>query len=133
MLQVIIYYILIIKYMNYLNFSKLYSINKYTLTHPGFFLDLLLKYGTRWSHEKRETLIRKRRETFIENVILMRREKLSLENAILTHLCRPVRSTFAVRETASLGIMGAPQVPSLNPSESIVLSAPAAYPYCIYK
>ena len=24
----------------------------------------------------------------------------------LTHLCRPVRSTFAVRETASLGIMG---------------------------
>ena len=29
----------------------------------------------------------------------------------LTHLCRPVRSTFAVRETASLGIMGAPRVP----------------------
>ena len=28
--------------------------------------------------------------------------------SILTHLCRPVRSTFAVRETASLGIMGAP-------------------------
>ena len=40
----------------------------------------------------------------------------------LTHLCRPVRSTFAVRETASLGIMGAPRVPPLNPSESIVLS-----------
>ena len=39
----------------------------------------------------------------------------------LTHLCRPVRSTFAVRETASLGIMGAPRVPSLNPSETIVL------------
>ena len=39
----------------------------------------------------------------------------------LTHLCRPVRSTFAVRETASLGIMGAPRVPPLNPSESIVL------------
>ena len=35
--------------------------------------------------------------------------------------CRPVRSTFAVRETASLGIMGAPRVPPLNPSESIVL------------
>ena len=34
----------------------------------------------------------------------------------------PVRSTFAVRETASLGIMGAPRVPPLNPSESIVLS-----------
>ena len=31
----------------------------------------------------------------------------------LTHLCRPVRSTFAVRETASLGIMGAPEVPPL--------------------
>ena len=30
-------------------------------------------------------------------------------------------STFAVRETASLGIMGAPGVPPLNPSESIVL------------
>ena len=29
--------------------------------------------------------------------------------------------TFAVRETASLGIMGAPRVPPLNPSESIVL------------
>ena len=29
---------------------------------------------------------------------------------------------FAVRETASLGIMGAPRVPPLNPSESIVLS-----------
>ena len=40
----------------------------------------------------------------------------------LTHLCRPVRSKFAVRETASLGIMGAPRVPPLNPSESIVLS-----------
>ena len=39
----------------------------------------------------------------------------------LTHLCRPVRSTFAVRETASVGIMGEPRVPPLNPSESIVL------------
>ena len=39
----------------------------------------------------------------------------------LTHLCRPVRSTFAVRETASLGIMGAPRVPPLNLPESIVL------------
>ena len=39
----------------------------------------------------------------------------------LTHLCRLVRSTFAVRETASLGIMGEPRVPPLNPSESIVL------------
>ena len=33
-----------------------------------------------------------------------------------------VRSTFAVRETASLGIMGEPRVPPLNPSETIVLS-----------
>ena len=39
---------------------------------------------------------------------------------ILTHLCPPLRSTFAVRETASLGIMGAPRVPPLNPSETIV-------------
>ena len=31
-------------------------------------------------------------------------------------------ATCAVRETASLGIMGAPRVPPLNPSESIVLS-----------
>ena len=31
-------------------------------------------------------------------------------------------TTFAVRETASLGIMGAPRVPPLNPSETIVLS-----------
>jgi len=34
--------------------------------------------------------------------------------------------TFAVRETASLGIMGAPRVPPLNPSESIVLSGPSS-------
>ena len=30
--------------------------------------------------------------------------------------------TFAVRETATLGIMGTPRVPPFNPSESIVLS-----------
>ena len=29
---------------------------------------------------------------------------------LLTHLCPPFRSTFAVRETASLGIMGAPRL-----------------------
>ena len=34
----------------------------------------------------------------------------------------PTVSTFAVRETAALGIMGAPRVPPLNPSETIVLS-----------
>ena len=31
----------------------------------------------------------------------------------ITHLCPPLRSTFAVRETASLGIMGEPRVPPL--------------------
>ena len=36
----------------------------------------------------------------------------------------PTVPTFAVRETASLGIMGEPRVPPLNPSESIVLSGP---------
>ena len=44
------------------------------------------------------------------------------EREFFTHLFPPLRSTFAVRETASLGIMGAPRVPPLNPSESIVLS-----------
>ena len=39
----------------------------------------------------------------------------------ITNLYPPLRSTFAVRETASLGIMGAPAVPPLNPSETIVL------------
>ena len=34
----------------------------------------------------------------------------------------PTVPTCAVRETASLGIMEAPRVPPLNPSESIVLS-----------
>ena len=33
----------------------------------------------------------------------------------------PTVPTFAVQETASLSIMGAPRVPPLNPSESIVL------------
>ena len=37
-----------------------------------------------------------------------------------TFLCKETM-LFAVRETASLGIMGAPRVPPLNPSESIVL------------
>ena len=50
--------------------------------------------------------------------------KLRTEDELqqLTHLCRPVRSTFAVRETASLGIIGEPRVPPLSPSETIVLS-----------
>ena len=36
----------------------------------------------------------------------------------------PTVPTFAVRETASLGIMGVPQVPPLNPSETIVFCGP---------
>jgi len=45
----------------------------------------------------------------------------------LTHFCPLLRfrnqvQTFAVRETASLGIMGAPRVPPLSPSETIELS-----------
>ena len=47
-------------------------------------------------------------------------DEMGVESNI-THLCPPLRSTFAVRETASLGIMGEPRVPSLNPSETIVL------------
>ena len=43
-------------------------------------------------------------------------------NILFTHLCPPLRSIFAVRETASLGIMGEPRVPPLNSSETIVLS-----------
>ena len=55
-----------------------------------------------------------------------KRDMLSAPWASLTHLCPPLRfrnqvPTCAVRETASLGIMGAPRVPSLNPSETIVL------------
>ena len=34
----------------------------------------------------------------------------------------PTVPTFDVGETASLGIMGEPRVPPLNPSETIVLS-----------
>ena len=45
--------------------------------------------------------------------------KWGLWSLVNCHLSYP---TFAVRETASLGIMGAPRVPPLNPSESIVLS-----------
>ena len=40
-------------------------------------------------------------------------EKKNTVIILLTHLYRPVRSTFAVQETASLGIMGAPEVPPL--------------------
>ena len=37
--------------------------------------------------------------------------RIKPELSALTHLCWPVRSTFAVRETVSLGIMGEPRVP----------------------
>ena len=43
----------------------------------------------------------------------------------------PTVPTFAVRETASLGIMGAPRVPPLNPSESIVLSLTFSICICV--
>ena len=53
-------------------------------------------------------------------IIELRRLKLNIsKSSILEQLDR---STFAVRETLSLGIMGEPRVPPLNPSESIVLS-----------
>ena len=44
-----------------------------------------------------------------------------LHRPCLIHFYPPLRSTFAVRETASLGIMGPPRVLPFNPSESIVL------------
>ena len=47
--------------------------------------------------------------------------------AFLFNLFVPTVPTFAVRETASLGIMGAPRVPPLNPSESIVLKDEMMY------
>ena len=37
----------------------------------------------------------------------------AMKDCRLTHLCPPLRSTFAVRESASLGIMGEPEVPPL--------------------
>ena len=46
--------------------------------------------------------------------------KISQVSSIV-NLFFPTVPTFAVRETASLGIMGAPRVPPSNPSESIVL------------
>ena len=44
------------------------------------------------------------------------------------HYAERRQPTFAVRETASLGIMGAPWVPPLNPSETIVLSMTFRFP-----
>ena len=49
--------------------------------------------------------------------IFRRRLKKKLLNPFV-----PTVPIFAVRETAFLGIMGAPRVPPLNPSETIVLS-----------
>ena len=52
------------------------------------------------------------------------KHNLFIENMYVLRALSTLRGlrTFAVRETASLGIMGAPRVPPLNPSESIVLS-----------
>ena len=50
---------------------------------------------------------------------LLRWEKITNEKV---NPFMPTVATFAVRETASLGIMGEPRVPPLNPSETIVLS-----------
>ena len=51
----------------------------------------------------------------VDVIIDVQLAKLLIAGLILTY------TTFAVRETASLGIRGAPRVPPLNPSESIVL------------
>ena len=62
------------------------------------------------------------RKIFIAKQSRQVREQLWETFGSLTQRINPyLRSTFAVRETASLGIMGAPRVPPLNPSESIVL------------
>ena len=57
----------------------------------------------------------------ISKNILSLSKKGTSTGGTLSHFCPPLRSTFAVRETASLGIMGEPMVPPLNPSETIVL------------
>ena len=41
----------------------------------------------------------------------------------LTHSCPPLHLTFAVRESASLGIMGAPEVPPLYQETSVSRTA----------
>ena len=43
------------------------------------------------------------------------------KNTIVFNIRKSNTTSFAVRETASLGIMGEPRVPPLSPSESIVL------------
>ena len=52
--------------------------------------------------------------------VMSRATKNFNENGLNPFL--PTVPTCAVRKTASLGIMGEPRVPPLNPSESIVLS-----------
>ena len=46
---------------------------------------------------------------------------MMVKNLSLTHFCPPFQHLLSERLT-SLGIMGAPWVPPLNPSETIVLS-----------
>ena len=57
-----------------------------------------------------------------EYVIISEQNYSNSSQTIYEKKMNNLTMTFAVRETASLGIMGAPRVPPLNPSESIVLS-----------
>ena len=55
-----------------------------------------------------------------KNVLSSERKIRIVPNSLpRTYPFVPTVPTCAVRETASLGIMGAPRVPPLNPSESI--------------
>ena len=77
-----------------------------------------------------EILCRKNagKKTTKQTFLFSWKNEVRLEQVVEGHLSGPVNPffptvpTFAVRETASLGIMGAPRVPPLKPSESIVLS-----------
>ena len=59
--------------------------------------------------------------------VCKKKNDISVLACIITHFYPPLRfcnqvPTCAIRETASLGIMGEPRVPPLNPSETIVFS-----------
>ena len=55
----------------------------------------------------------------LENIVIISDEHNHSRENITFNPFVPTVPTCAVRETASLGIMGAPRVPHLNPSESI--------------
>ena len=59
---------------------------------------------------------------YTESPMLIDHHESSTDRQVVVNPFVPTVPTCAVRETASLGIMGAPRVPPLNPSESIVLS-----------